>query len=230
MNNNLILKVKNLNVKLGNEEIIKDLSFEVKEGDVLTILGPNGAGKTTLFKALMEILPCRGEIEWRKGVKIGYVPERLPYIKDVLINIGEFFKLKGASEKETKKILNLVGLKENFSDKKIGEISSGQFQRVLVAWALIGNPDVLFFDEPMAGLDIIGEKTIYELLAGLRRERNLTILLISHDLSIVYKFSNYVVCLNKCPLCQGVPKEVLTSEVLQKLYGSEVKFYEHHKH
>lgn len=227
---NLILKVKNLNVKLGNEEVIKDLSFEVKEGDVLSILGPNGAGKTTLFKTILGILPYRGEIEWRKDVKIGYVPERLPYIKDVLVDVGEFLRLKGASEKETKEILNSVGLNENFLDKRIGEISSGQFQRVLVAWALVGNPNVLLFDEPMAGLDIIGEETVYELLAELRRERNLTILLISHDLSIVYKFSNHVICLNKCPLCHGIPREVLNPETLQKLYGSEVKFYEHHKH
>lgn len=226
----IILKVKNLNVRMENEEIIKDLSFEVKEGDVLTILGPNGAGKTTLFKTLLGILSYKGEIEWRRRVKIGYVPERLPYIKDVLINIGEFLKLKGVSDKEIKEILNSVGLEENFSNKKISEISSGQFQRVLFAWALIGNPNVLLFDEPMAGLDIIGEETIYELLAELRKERNLTILLISHDLSIVYKFSNYVICLNKCSLCQGVPKEVLIPETLQKLYGSEVKFYEHHKH
>ena len=230
MDNNLILKVTNLNVSIENEEIIKDLSFEVKEGDVLTVLGPNGAGKTTLFKTLLGILPYKGEIEWRKDIKIGYVPERLPYIKDVLVDIGEFLKLKGASEKETKEILNSVGLNENFLDKGIGEVSSGQFQRVLVAWALIRNPNVLLFDEPMAGLDIIGEETVYELLAKLRRERNLTILLISHDLSIVYKFSNYVICLNKCPLCHGVPREVLNPETLQKLYGSEVKFYEHHKH
>jgi zinc transport system ATP-binding protein len=230
MNNNLILKVKNLNVKLGNEETIKDISFEVKEGDVLSILGPNGAGKTTLFKSLLGILPYKGEIEWRPGIKIGYVPERLPYIKDALIDIGEFLSLKGVSENETKEILNLVGLNENFLNKGIGEVSSGQFQRVLVAWALIGDTNVLLFDEPMAGLDIIGEETIYELLAKLRREKNLTILLISHDLSTVYKFSNYVLCLNKCPLCHGVPREVLNPENLQKLYGSEVKFYEHHKH
>jgi zinc transport system ATP-binding protein len=226
----LILKVKNLNVKLEREEVIKDLSFEVKEGDALSILGPNGAGKTTLFKALLGILPYKGEIKWRKDLKIGYVPERLPYIKDVLISIGEFLSLKGVSGKETKEILNLVGLNGSFLEKGIGEVSSGQFQRILVAWALIGNPNVLLFDEPMAGLDIIGEETIYELLAKLRRDRNLTILLISHDLSIVYKFSNYVICLNKCPLCRGVPREVLNPETLQKLYGSEVKFYEHHKH
>ena len=226
----LILKVKKLNVRLENEEIIKDLSFEVKEGDVLTILGPNGAGKTVLLKNLLGILPYQGEIEWKEKIKIGYVPQRLPFIKDTPMSIGEFFKLKEASEKEIKEILNSVGFEENFLNKKIGELSSGQFQRTLVAWALIGNPDVLLFDEPTAGIDIGGEETIYTLLAKLKEKRNLTILLVTHDLSVVFKFSDYVICLNKCPICQGSPREVLIPETLRQLYGEEVKFYEHHKH
>ena len=230
MPENIILKVKNLNVRLENEEIIKDLSFEVKEGDVLTVLGPNGAGKTVLLKTLLKILPYQGEIKWQKEIKIGYVPQRLPFIKDTPMSVGEFFKLKESSKEETREILDLVGFKKIFLNKKIGELSSGQFQRVLIAWALIGNPDVLLFDEPTTGIDIGGEETIYTLLTKLKKERNLTILLVTHDLNVVFKFSNFVVCLNKCPICQGVPKEILTSETLNKLYGEEVKFYEHHKH
>jgi len=230
MPENIILKVKNLNVRLENEEIIKDLSFEVKEGDVLTVLGPNGAGKTVLLKTLLKILPYQGEIKWQKEIKIGYVPQRLPFIKDTPMSVGEFFKLKESSKEETREILDLVGFKKIFLNKKIGELSSGQFQRVLIAWALIGNPDVLLFDEPTTGIDIGGEETIYTLLTKLKKERNLTILLVTHDLNVVFKFSNFVVCLNKCPICQGVPKEILTSETLNKLYGEEVKFYEYHKH
>lgn len=230
MKKDLILKVKDLNVKLDGKDIIKDLSFEVKEGDVLTILGPNGAGKTVLLKTLLGILPYKGEISWKSGVKIGYVPQRLPFIKDVPMSVLEFFKLKEVSLKETKALLNSVGLKEDFLNKKIGKLSSGQFQRILVAWALVKNPNVLLFDEPTTGIDIGGEETIYNLLTRLKKERNLTILLVTHDLSVVYKFSNFVICLNKCPVCRGVPREVLTPEILQKLYGHEVKFYQHHKH
>lgn len=225
-----ILKVENLNVKLEDEEIIKDLSFEVREGDVVTILGPNGAGKTVLLKTLLEILPHKGEIKWVKGVRIGYVPQRLPFIKDIPMNVEEFFKLKKASEGEIKEILNSVGFEENFFSKKIGELSSGQFQRILIAWTLIGNPNVLLFDEPTTGIDIGGEETVYALLTRLKEKKHLTILLVTHDLSVVFKFSNFVICLNKCPVYQGIPNEVLTSENLHKLYGEEVKFYEHHKH
>jgi len=225
-----ILKVKNLNVKLNNEEIIKGLSFEVKKGDVLTILGPNGAGKTILLRTLLGLLPYQGEIHWMPEIKIGYVPQRLPFIKEIPMSIEEFFKLKRVSKKEIEKTLNLVGFKNDFLNKKIGELSSGQFQRILVAWALVGDPDILFFDEPTTGIDIGGEETIYTLLTKLKEQRNLTILLVTHDLSVVYKFSNYVICLNKCPICQGFPKEVLSPETLNKLYGEEVKFYEHHRY
>jgi zinc transport system ATP-binding protein len=230
MEKEIILKVENLNVELEGEKILENLSFEVKKGDVLTILGPNGAGKTVLLKNLLGILPFKGKIEWKSGLKISYVPQRLPFIKDIPMNVEEFFKLKEASKKEIKEILNSVGFKDNFLNKKIGELSSGQFQRILVARALIKNPNVLLFDEPTTGIDIGGEETIYTLLAKLKEKRNLTILLVTHDLSVVFKFSNFVICLNKCPICQGIPKEVLSSETLHKLYGEEVKFYEHHRH
>jgi len=229
MQENIILKVKNLNVRLEKEEIIKDLSFEIKQGDVLTVLGPNGAGKTVLLRTLLGVLPYKGEIDWQKEVKIGYVPQRLPFIKETPMSVEEFFELKRASRKEIREILNSVGFGSALN-KKIGELSSGQFQRILVAWALVRNPDILLFDEPTTGIDIGGEETIYGLLAKLKKEKDLTILLVTHDLSVVYKFSNSVICLNKCPICQGSPKEVLIPEILRKLYGEEVKFYEHHRH
>jgi len=242
----IILKVENLNVESEGERILENLSFEVKEGEVLTILGPNGAGKTVLLKTLLGILPYKGKIEWTppiqgrglplrgktsrpghpKKIKIGYVPQRLPFIKDIPMSVGEFFKLKVSSEKEVKEILNSIGLKKDILEKKIGDLSSGQFQRILVGWALVGNPQVLLFDEPTTGIDISGQESIYELLEKLRKERNLTILLVTHDLSIVYKLATNCLCLNKKMLCYSVPKE-LTSERLSQLYGGKIKFYQH---
>ena len=226
MGKGIVLKVENLNVELGKERILENLSFEVKEGEVLTILGPNGAGKTVLLKTLLGLLPYKGKIEWTPGIKIGYVPQRLPFIKDIPMSVWEFFKLKEASEKETKEIFNSIGLKEDILEKKIGDLSSGQFQRILVGWALILNPQILLFDEPTTGIDIGGQESIYNLLEKLREERSLTILLVTHDLSIVYKLATNCLCLNKKMLCYSIPKE-LTSEHLSRLYGGGIKFYRH---
>jgi len=226
-----ILKVKNLNVKLDKDEIIKNLSFEIKKREIFTILGPNGAGKTTLFKALLGLIPCKGEITWsQKDLKIGYLPERLSRAKfrEFPISVKEFFKFKESSDEKIFEILKFVGLKNpKIFRKNPGTLSSGQFQRVLIGWALIGNPQVLLFDEPFTGIDIGGEETIYSLLRKFWRERNLTILLITHDLNIVYKYSTNVLCLNKKAICSGPPEEILFPKTLEKLYGTEIKFYKH---
>ncbi len=231
MAENLILKVKNLNVELDAEKIIENLSFEVKQGEIFTILGPNGAGKTTLFKTLLGLIPCQGEIIWNpRNLKIGYLPERLSRskFKEMPISVREFFKFKESSNEKILKILKSVGLKNpKILEKGPGDLSSGQFQRMLIGWALIGSPQVLFFDEPTAGIDIGGEETIYSLLHKFWKERNLTIFLITHDLNIVYKYSTNVLCLNKKAICSGLPREILTPEILEKLYGTEIKFYKH---
>ena len=226
-----ILKVKNLNVELDDEKIVKDLSFEVKKGEILTILGPNGAGKTVLLKALLGLLPYQGEISWQEKAKIGYLPQGLTQlkVKDLPLSVEEFFGLKKVSKEETLKFLKLVGIKEkNFLRKRIGDLSTGQFQRMLIAWVLVSKPEVLLFDEPTAGIDLGGEETIYSLLHRVWQEKNLTILLVTHDLNIVYKYSNSVLCLSKKGVtCFGRPKEVLTTELLEKMYGTGIKFYEH---
>jgi len=227
MEKGLILEVKNLTVELEKDAILKNLTFQVKEGEALTILGPNGAGKTVLLKTLLGLLPYNGEIKWKKNIKIGYVPQRLPFIKDIPLSVKEFFKLKEASEKEIQEILFLLGMKDSYIlEKKIGDLSSGQFQKMLIVFALIGNPQVLLFDEPTAGIDIGTEETIYTFLKKMRKKKNLTILLVTHDINIVYEFSIHCLCLNKKALCFGHPKKI-TPEQLTELYGGKVKIYEH---
>jgi len=224
---NVVLMVKNLNVRLDGEEVLIGLSFNVYEGEVLAILGPNGAGKTTLLKALLGIIPYEGVVKWRKGVKIGYVPQRLPFIKDVPLSVKEFFQLKDASEDDVKEILRSIGLGEEILEKKVGDLSSGQFQRILIGWALASKPNVLLFDEPLAGIDISGQESVYNLIERLKEEKNLTILFVTHELSIIHRFADKVLCLNKRILCSGVPNEKLTKEVISNLYAAPIKFYQH---
>ena len=124
--------------------------------------------------------------------------------------------------------MNLVEVKEEMLRKHLGHLSSGQFQRILVAWALINNPDVLIFDEPTTGIDVGGEQTIYSLLYRFWKEKQTTIILVTHDLNVVYKYSGNVLCLHKGTFCcYGMPREVLTPKALEKLYGTEIKFYKH---
>ncbi len=226
-----ILEVVNLNVKLDGEEIVKDLSFEVKKGEILTILGPNGAGKTVLLKALLGLLPYQGEILWSEKAKIGYLPQGLTQlkVKDLPLSVEEFFGLKKVSKEETLKFLKLVGIREeSFLKKRIGDMSTGQFQRMLVAWVLVSKPEILLFDEPTTGIDIGGEETIYSLLRRFWKEGNLTIVLVTHDLNIVYKYSDNVLCLSKKGVaCSGPPKEIVDSKFLERVYGTEIKFYQH---
>ncbi len=222
-----MLKVKNLTVSLDGRTIIENLSFDVERGEVLTIVGPNGAGKTVLLKVLLGLLPYSGRIEWQKGVRIGYVPQRLPFIKDIPMTVKDFYVLKGCPKREIEEIMTSIGLKVEILDRKVGSLSSGQFQKVLIAWSLFGKPDILLFDEPTTGVDVSGEDTVYGLLGTLQHNRNLTMLLVTHDLSIVYNFSTRVLCLNQHLVCYGIPDEVLTPDSLRRLYGSEVKYYRH---
>ena len=229
-----ILEVKNLRIKAGEATLLSDVSFSVERGDTVLIIGPNGAGKTTLFRALIGALPYEGEITWADGIKFGYVPQKIDLERDLPITVGEFFKLKAGGEiafshEEVVSALHDVRLTPEDAKKGISQLSSGEFQRVLIAWAILGHPRVLLFDEPTASVDVSGQETIYELLHELQDTHGLTLLLISHDLSVVYRYANLVLCLNKAQVCYGAPKEVLTPTELQKLYGGSRTFY-HHLH
>ncbi|MEW5907617.1 MAG: metal ABC transporter ATP-binding protein [Patescibacteria group bacterium] len=226
MNN--ILEVNNLSVKFRNEKIIDNLSFNLKEKDNLVILGPNGAGKSVLLKTLLGLLPFEGEIKWKKEVRISYVPQKFFPSGEIPLSVEEFFKLKKIEKNEIEKSLRSVGLTDlEIMKKKIGVISTGEFQRAMIAWSLADNPDVLLFDEPTAGIDIGGEETIYNLLMQIEKELNLTMVIVTHELNIIYKFANSVLCLNKKAVCYGTPEEALTPESIGQLYGGKIKFYQH---
>ncbi|HEY4527862.1 MAG TPA: metal ABC transporter ATP-binding protein [Candidatus Paceibacterota bacterium] len=227
-----ILEVKNLQVELGGAKVLENVSFSVQAGDSLAIIGPNGSGKTTLFRALIGAVDYEGEIKFTPGVKIGYVPQKIDLERDLPITVEEFFKLKSTAlpgKKHIQEALSSVKLSPSYAVKPIGALSAGELQRVLVAWAILGNPRLLLFDEPTASVDVAGQETIYELLHELQDQRDLTLILISHDLTVVYRYANRVLCLNKAQICFGAPKEVLTPEGLSKLYGGERGFY-HHLH
>ena len=237
MSNEIILEIQNLTVSFDNNKVIDNLDFSVRKGDVIAIVGPNGAGKSVLFKTILGLVPYLGKIKWMTGLKISYVPQRFNVEKDFPITVKEFLRLKSKNYGNIMSALESVGLKKEYQDEhhlehhllnqRMGWLSGGQLQRVLVAWAILDSPDVLLFDEPTTGIDVGGEETIYNLLKKLNDETALTILVISHDLNIVYKYANNVLCLNKEKLCFGPPSDVLDRQALVKLYGDEAGFYAH---
>lgn len=228
----MLLEVKNLNVTLDKDKIVENLSFHVKSGELLTIMGSNGAGKSVLFKTLLGFLPYTGSIIWHQKTKIGYLPQGLSQlkVKDYPLTVKDFFELKNPvpNVKEIIDFLRLVGLGKDILLKTAGNLSGGQFQRMLVAWVLVSHPDVIFFDEPTTGVDIGGGETIYSLLHDIQEKEKLTIFLVTHDLNIVYKHSTSVLCLSRRGHnCFGAPKEILNTQTLEKIFGAEIKFYEH---
>lgn len=226
-----ILKVSNLSVTFDGHQVLSDLDFEVKNGEVLAIVGPNGAGKSVLFRTLLGLIKHSGQIKWAGGTRIGYVPQKLFVEPEMPLSVREFLSFNDPSKAKIHAALNSVGLKEpRLLEQKLGLLSGGQLQRVLIAWAIVNDPNVLLFDEPTAGIDIGGEETVYNLLHHLQDQKDLTVLLISHDLNIVYKYADTVLCLNKSKICFGEPSIVLDPASLTALYGGEAKFYQHAEH
>lgn len=225
---NTVLTVNNLQVSYADKPIISDLSFTVAKRDILVILGPNGAGKTTLLRALQNLLPYQGEILWNDH-NISYLPPQEFLQRQSLppLNIEEFYCFKTSDANTIRSMISEVGLDESILEHQFSELSTGQFQRMLIGWALLDHPDVLILDEPTSGIDIGGEETIYSLLKKFWDNQDLTILLVTHDLNIVWEYATQVLCLNKQKICIGKPEKVLTPEQLKDLYGTGVKFYKH---
>lgn len=226
-----ILEVRDLSVTLDQKSILRGVDFVLNEKESVAIIGPNGSGKTVLLKAMLGILPHEGSITWRKGVTIGYVPQKIDADRSVPLDALNLLEAKasviGAGRDRITEVISRVGLTEELLSTQIGHLSGGQFQRALIAFALLGNPDVVLFDEPTASLDEPGEEQMYELIHRLQAELGLTVIVVSHDLSFVYRYSDKVLCLNRTGICCGPPRGVLTPQLLDELFGNRT-LYEHH--
>ena len=215
-----ILKVSNLTVELPNQIVLENVSFELEIGKTLAIIGPNGAGKTMLFRALLNLIPFRGKIQWAPGVKVGYVPQYLS-ASDIPISVREFMALRTSTGIE--EAIESVGLDlKEVLHKRLGALSGGQLRRALIAWAIVDKPDVLLFDEPTTGVDLDSEEAIYNMLNALKKNYKITILLISHDLHIIRDYSDYMMALNKCVTFFGESKRIMEPELQRMIYGEHV--------
>lgn len=226
-----MLEVGHLSVAFGRNAVLKDLTFAVEKGSTLAVIGPNGSGKTVLFRALIGALPYTGVIRWAPETRLGYVPQKLDIERDLPLTGRDFLGAKArvvkVREREVDRMLDLVSLAPAVAGQPIGALSGGQFQRLLLAFALLGSPTVLLFDEPTAGVDEPGEERLYETIHRLQEERGLTLLLISHELSLVGRYATRVLCLSREPPCFGPPDEILTPEVIEQVYGTPLRYHRH---
>ncbi len=237
--NKSIIEVKNLTYKFNDFVALDNINFVIEQGDIIAIIGPNGSGKTTLLKNIIGVYkPTSGSVKIfgkqpHQIIKnIGYVPQKFEFDRDIPITVYEFMSLEKCGEvkhscSNIHRALKEVGL-NNLEKNKLGELSGGQFQRVMIAKALLHEKEILIFDEPSTGIDIVGEQTIYDLIKKINKEKGNTCLIVSHELNIVNKYANKVICLNKKMICSGTPETVITPKNLKQLYGIGAGLYHTH--
>lgn len=230
-----ILKISNLSVAFDDEMVIKNLNFALDAGDTLAVIGPNGAGKSVFLRALLGMVPYDGTIAWASRTHIGYVPQKIDADRHLPINFHNLLAAKATTLKLPKAAIgatvHTVGLDKKTMETSVGHLSGGQFQRALIAFALLGKPNVLILDEPTASIDKPGEEQMHELVHRLQDKYEMTVIVVSHDLSFVYRYATKVFCLNRTGLCFGAPEEALTPKVLEELYGPHKYFHHfHHLH
>ena len=215
-----LLEARNISVSLDGDEVLSHVTLAVRAGEIVTILGPNGSGKSTLLRALLGIVALSGGAVTRAaGLRLGYVPQRLAFDASLPMTVRRFLSLpQRAGDAEAAAALARVGL-EGTGGRQMAALSGGQFQRVLLARALLSRPQLLVLDEPTQGLDQPGEAGFYRLIEEVRRETGAGVLMVSHDLHVVMAASDRVICLNHHICCEGTPRVVSNAPEYRALFG-----------
>lgn len=231
-----LISATGVSVRLGGRDVLRDVDFTLRPAEIVTIVGPNGSGKTTLLRALLGVVaPSTGSVTRRPGLKVGYVPQALHIDPTLPLPVRRFLSLPvRQSAQAIAQVLARVGVPE-VADQALRTLSGGQFQRVLLARALLGAPDVLMLDEPTAALDQPGVAAFYKLIATVRAETGCAVLSVSHDLHVVMSASDRVICINGHICCEGTPSVVRDAPEYRALFGlgtggALALFQHHHDH
>jgi ABC-type Mn2+/Zn2+ transport system ATPase subunit len=242
-----VLHAQQLVKRFGGITATDHVTLELKKGARHALIGPNGSGKTTLLRCLLGlqkldsgVVKLLGEpIGPRVLGRIGYVPQRLQLESSFTISVREFLSLRRRetrrwfwqSHRKTDALLlgtlGKLGV-ESLLDRPLAGLSGGQLQRVLIAYSLLSEPELLLLDEPTAGVDTPGEQSFYELISGIHARLKITVVLVSHDLAMVFRQASWVYALNGVICCEGHPEQVLNADSLKAAYGIHVTPYHHH--
>tara|TARA_B100001029_G_scaffold179102_1_gene187486 strand:+ start:628 stop:1377 length:750 start_codon:yes stop_codon:yes gene_type:complete len=232
---NILVKLKNAGIKQNDKWLVKGVSLEVEKGKIVTLIGPNGSGKSTTAKIALGIYKeFEGTVE-KFTNKIGYVPQKISIDWTLPLRVADFMVLTDDLDKgDINEALALTGV-DHLIDKNLGNLSGGEFQRVLLARAISRKPELLVLDEPVQGVDFTGEIALYQLIKKISEKLNCGILLISHDLHTVMSATDHVVCLNGHVCCSGSPIDVAKNKEYKALFGEQasqtLSIYEHkHDH
>ncbi|MCK6455887.1 MAG: metal ABC transporter ATP-binding protein [Phycisphaerae bacterium] len=230
-------------VRLGGQSILSDVSAEIPAGELTALIGPNGAGKTTLLRVLLNQVPYVGRVEFRGASnarpRIGYVPQTLDFDRGAPIRVVDFLAcgsqrralwlgIARSVRRAAIAALEQIGA-AGLIDRRLGQLSGGELQRVLLAMALLREPEILLLDEPVAGVDLAGRGMFCDVVGTLQRRLRCTVVLVSHDLSVVTEHASYVICMNRTIHCQGRTVDTLTAENLRTIYGPTAALH-HHVH
>ncbi|MEJ5229628.1 MAG: metal ABC transporter ATP-binding protein [Pseudothermotoga sp.] len=219
MKDDIAIAVKDLSVKFNDVEILKNISFEIKKGTFTGIIGPNGAGKSTLVKAILGFIDHTGTVVLNGTV--GYVPQLSSFNREFPMSVYDFVKLPVRKsldwKRRTDEVLSEVGLGD-FGPKLIGTLSGGEFQRASLGRALVSEPEILILDEPESGVDEMGKATFYALLNDLKERKQITILMVSHDIGLIFDKCDNIMCLNKTLHCHG-PRQNVNVEDVKRMFG-----------
>ena len=220
----MLITANGLSVTLDNRTILHHVDFTLTAGEIVTIVGPNGSGKSTLLRSLIgAIPPTSGTVTQAVGLRIGYVPQKLSIDPTLPLTVDRFLKLpKPSPSKQIEEALSRTGA-DHLRHQQMSQLSGGQFQRVLLARALLSDPQLLILDEPTQGLDQPGSAAFYQLIAAIRDELGCAILMVSHELHVVMAASDRVICLNGHVCCEGAPEHVASAPEYRALFGSGTK-------
>ena len=232
---NALIRLAGVGVTFAGQSVLQDVQLSVKPGEIVTLIGPNGAGKTTLVRAVLGLLkPDTGSV-WRKPkLRVGYMPQKLHVDATLPLSVLRFLRLvPGVTRADVQAALAEVGA-EQVIDSPLQSISGGELQRVLLARALLREPELLVLDEPVQGVDVAGQAELYRLITQLRDRHGCGVLMVSHDLHLVMSTTDQVVCLNRHVCCSGHPEQVSFDPAFVELFGEDAKslavYTHHHDH